>query len=370
MTKIKFRMSQEQIALNNKQAKVQELLLKCKILDLEHKLKEGNPVFFDYIEEVKHTALRLATIIHGDQLDKCGRPYLQHVGRVAAGGKNWLEHIAGILHDVVEDSHGVVTELTLRDLGFPPIIVDAVLLISRNTSPKYVERMYTDVNHPAARVKCLATLLHPDKTHIWPDKLNQVFLEMRRTISDTDYMLGLENSWLARATKLNDSKDNADVSRWGFPSLDQLGKSHKYQSKAAWLSCGITDDGGNIVKSALALKAMHEIGVPLCYEIVKNDEFMTRIEVGLVNGRRSAERSTRRLCSLSFTRAGGWCLTSSRTILESEFVPDHVVPWRIQVLGTLEILKAAGIEEMSVSTNSAVEFAEEREYNRIMNSIY
>lgn len=49
-------------------------------------------------------AIEIATEAHRGQLDKTGEEYIGHPLRVMAMGKTENEKIAGMLHDVVEDS--------------------------------------------------------------------------------------------------------------------------------------------------------------------------------------------------------------------------------------------------------------------------
>ncbi|MBB4856683.1 (p)ppGpp synthase/HD superfamily hydrolase [Mycobacteroides chelonae] len=76
-------------------------------------------------------ARQLAEHAHTGQTDKAGEPYIGHVIRVAA---SVLPHepiyiAAALLHDVVEDS-GVTLENLVKQ-GFPPEVVAAVELLTR-----------------------------------------------------------------------------------------------------------------------------------------------------------------------------------------------------------------------------------------------
>lgn len=70
----------------------------------------------------------LAREAHADQLDKAGRPYIEHVARVALAvdGDDEAEAVAW-LHDVIEDC----PELATKVLLFPQRVVDAVLDLTR-----------------------------------------------------------------------------------------------------------------------------------------------------------------------------------------------------------------------------------------------
>lgn len=91
-------------------------------------------------------AIRLAVLAHGQTMDKAGHePYILHPIRVML--KQDTEHgrMAGVLHDVVED-----TPTTLRDLqeqGFPAPVIHALRLLTHDDDtpyPQYIERLAGD----------------------------------------------------------------------------------------------------------------------------------------------------------------------------------------------------------------------------------
>ena len=49
-------------------------------------------------------AINLAMQAHAGQTDKAGMPYIGHVMRVMQAGRTIDEKIAGVLHDIVEDT--------------------------------------------------------------------------------------------------------------------------------------------------------------------------------------------------------------------------------------------------------------------------
>lgn len=86
---------------------------------------------------VVDTARRIATDAHAGQVDKAGRPYIEHpaavAGLLAEAGPEAVA--AGWLHDVVED-----TTVTLDDLaaaGFPPAVVSAVDAVTKRPGEPY-----------------------------------------------------------------------------------------------------------------------------------------------------------------------------------------------------------------------------------------
>lgn len=91
-------------------------------------------------------ALALATEAHAGQVDKAGRPYIEHVQRVAHRVQVYLDGIPGpaitpacrenivtaaLLHDVVEDTSRTLDDL--RALGFGEAVLRRVARLSGRT---------------------------------------------------------------------------------------------------------------------------------------------------------------------------------------------------------------------------------------------
>lgn len=81
-------------------------------------------------------AIRIATYAHAEQVDKAGMPYILHPLRVgaslAAFGTDAV--IAGLLHDVVEDT--VYTLADLRDQGVSERALSAIDSVTKRTSER------------------------------------------------------------------------------------------------------------------------------------------------------------------------------------------------------------------------------------------
>ena len=69
-------------------------------------------------------AILLAIQAHRGQVEKAGQPYCLHVLRVMFRLDTELERMAGVLHDLVEDTPYTLQDL--RDLGYPEAVVEAV----------------------------------------------------------------------------------------------------------------------------------------------------------------------------------------------------------------------------------------------------
>ena len=99
-------------------------------------------------------ALRIALKAHEGQKDLDGNPVILHPMAVAVAGRNHEEQVAGLLHDVVEDT-GTTFDDLLR-LGVDETIVDALRLLTHTddmTYEEYVNRIATSGNDIAMHVK-------------------------------------------------------------------------------------------------------------------------------------------------------------------------------------------------------------------------
>ena len=97
-------------------------------------------------------AIEIAVEAHRGQLDKAGKIYILHPIRVMLRGRNEIEMIVGILHDVVEDTPVTLDMLQLE--GFSKEILDALCCITKEEGEDYghfIDRVLT--NPLATQVK-------------------------------------------------------------------------------------------------------------------------------------------------------------------------------------------------------------------------
>lgn len=113
----------------------------------------------------------LATAAHEGQSDKNGVPYIEHVRAVAAGLAPFPVdvQIAGVLHDVVEDTDWTLDDL--RDSGVPRsslAMVDALTKVPGSTKKEQIERVISE-GYAACLVK------NSDNAHnSLPDRLKHL----------------------------------------------------------------------------------------------------------------------------------------------------------------------------------------------------
>ena len=99
-------------------------------------------------------ALRLAIEAHEGQKDLDGKPVILHPMAVGLAGRNREEVIAGLLHDVVEDTSFTFEDLLERGVDEP--IVEALRLLTHTKDmpyEDYVQRIAQSGNDIAIHVK-------------------------------------------------------------------------------------------------------------------------------------------------------------------------------------------------------------------------
>lgn len=96
-------------------------------------------------------AIEFATRAHDGQVDKQGAPYILHPLRVGARLHEYGDTavIAGLLHDVVEDTPHTLDDL--RALGATPEVVEVVELLTRTDRHEpYADHIEKVSRHPLA----------------------------------------------------------------------------------------------------------------------------------------------------------------------------------------------------------------------------
>ena len=126
-------------------------------------------------------ALTLAMQAHAGQVDKQGRDYFEsHLQPVAALLRPFGSHayVAGLLHDVVEDTS--VTCAQLAQLGFPAPVVQAVQSVTRQEGESYPDLIARAAADPLGRLVKLADNWHNlSSVDALPDEADRVRLRLR-----------------------------------------------------------------------------------------------------------------------------------------------------------------------------------------------
>lgn len=123
----------------------------------EFKLRKNyrEDLTLDEYNRLRDIAMKLIEKYHKDDVDKGGHPYINHLLRVSEGCNSYEAKIAGLLHDIIEDTP--CNEATLLEAGIPKYIIDIVLLVSRNEGESYeefIDRLISSNNRYAMELKC------------------------------------------------------------------------------------------------------------------------------------------------------------------------------------------------------------------------
>lgn len=83
-------------------------------------------------------------------MDKGGVPYFSHPARVANRCQTEEEKIVAYLHDVIEDTY--VTSDLLKEMGFSPTIIEAVLSVTKKEDESYDDFVARAKKNPIGRM--------------------------------------------------------------------------------------------------------------------------------------------------------------------------------------------------------------------------
>lgn len=97
-------------------------------------------------------AYKIAAQLHARDVDKAGRPIIEHLSRVflfvlEAGGER-IHQIGALFHEAIEDGRATIE--TLLAAGLPSESVDLVLVLSRRAGEDYVAYIRRVMDHPDA----------------------------------------------------------------------------------------------------------------------------------------------------------------------------------------------------------------------------
>ena len=107
-------------------------------------------------EELLEKAIKIAVEAHRGQKDRYGAPYILHATRVMQRLVSSEEKIAGILHDVVEDTGWTFEQLAKE--GFPEQILKALDAVTKREGEEYEAFVKRSAANPLAKRVKLADL--------------------------------------------------------------------------------------------------------------------------------------------------------------------------------------------------------------------
>lgn len=86
-------------------------------------------------QQLLSTAMCLAAVYHGGQVDRAGRPYVLHLMRVACAHRMTMkQRICALLHDILEDTD---IELHTLEMTFPGDYIDTIQALTHRPGEAY-----------------------------------------------------------------------------------------------------------------------------------------------------------------------------------------------------------------------------------------
>jgi (p)ppGpp synthase/HD superfamily hydrolase len=101
-------------------------------------------------------AIALAIEMHRGQVEKAGQPYCLHLLRVMFRLDSEHERMAGVLHDLIEDTPYTLD--ALREMGYPEPVIAALDCVTRRQGESYEEFLERIKPNPLARRVKIADL--------------------------------------------------------------------------------------------------------------------------------------------------------------------------------------------------------------------
>ena len=112
---------------------------------------------FDKLRKVNDYDRAMIIVVNmfkDDIKDKEGKPYINHLLKVAESLDTEEEKIVGLLHDLVEDTDATFDEL--KELNFSDNIIDSLKLLTKleeESYSEYIDRIISSDNLTAIKVK-------------------------------------------------------------------------------------------------------------------------------------------------------------------------------------------------------------------------
>lgn len=103
-------------------------------------------------------AMKICFMVHQNQVDKNGMPYIFHPVHLAEQMTTEDEICTALLHDVVEDSDYTIEDL--KKAGFNDVILEALRLLTHDKNVPYMEYIAGLKDNPLAKTIKLADLKH------------------------------------------------------------------------------------------------------------------------------------------------------------------------------------------------------------------
>ena len=174
----------------------------------------------DYKVHIAYAAARLAKELHKGQVDKAGKDYFEgHLSYVGGHGFSWKEKTVGFLHDAAEDTDYSVKEI-IR-------MLKKVMVNWKNDYNDDWIYDFTDIIISFPNDK------HHKLTKAEWDEIEEALnlINSHSAASREVYIERFRGHQLAINVKLNDLRNNMDISRLPYPTEKDLKRVERYKKE-------------------------------------------------------------------------------------------------------------------------------------------
>lgn len=178
-----------------------------------------------YMTKIVYAAGLVAQKLHRGQVDKSGHDYFEsHLLKVADAGFDWKEKVVGFLHDASEDCNVMVEDvMNLLDQEISKIV----------DNPKehwYEEDWWEDWMEDIAVYPCTVThvMTTEERDEI---KTALTLLNHHTAPSREEYISRISSNFLALKVKLNDLRNNMDITRIPEPTEIDYARIERYKKE-------------------------------------------------------------------------------------------------------------------------------------------
>jgi hypothetical protein len=178
-----------------------------------------------YMTKIVYAVGLVAKKLHKGQVDKGGNDYFEsHLLKVADAGFDWKEKVVGFLHDASEDCNVTVEDvMNLLDEEMSRVV----------DNPKehwYEEEWWEEWMEDIAVYPCKATHVITDEERA-EIKTTLTLLNHHTASSREEYINRISTNFLALKVKLNDLRNNLDITRIPEPTEKDYARIERYKKE-------------------------------------------------------------------------------------------------------------------------------------------
>lgn len=178
-----------------------------------------------YMTRIVYAAGLVAQKLHKGQTDKGGHDYFEsHLLKVASSGFDWKEKVVGFLHDASEDC-----DVTVDDVMH---LLDAEIskLLEKPKEHWYEEDWWEDWMEDIDKYPCETThiMTNDERDEI---KTALTLLNHHTAPSREEYISRITGNRLALKVKLNDLRNNMDMTRIPEPTEKDYARLERYKKE-------------------------------------------------------------------------------------------------------------------------------------------